>query len=97
MRRWQSGASPIPAAAQDVLDRLESEMGEAVEQTFVLATDLIAGQPVVLWRYRTQSDQDRSPHAAGLPLGAHAMLVAWTADALEAEGLPVQIEWAKPT
>lgn len=93
VRRWQSGASPIPDDAAAALQALEDAMLEAVEQAVLFATDRVAAGPVLLWRYRTQADQDRSPHAATLPLGAHAMLIAWTADALAAEGLEVAIEW----
>lgn len=94
VRRWQSGDSPIPADAAAALDQLEAAMSEAVEQALARATDHVARGPVVLWRYRTQADQDRSPHAATLPLGAYAMMIAWAAKALAAEGMDVSIQWA---
>jgi hypothetical protein len=95
IRRWQSGASPIPDNAAEAMGDLEGAMTEAVEQAQALASDMTAQGPAVLWRYRTLNDQARSPHASPLPLGAHAMLIAWTADALEAAGIETQIEWAE--
>ncbi|AGH48785.1 MULTISPECIES: helix-turn-helix domain-containing protein [Sphingomonadales] len=94
VRRWQSGATPIPADASGALESLEDAMGLAVDELVTFATDRVAKGPVLLWRYRTQAEQDRSPHARSLPLGAHAMMIAWAADALEAEGIDVDIEWA---
>lgn len=70
-------------------------MTRAVDKVVRQTTDQMAGGPVELYRYRTAEDQARSPHASSLPLGAHAMLVAWTADALEAEGFDVAIKWAR--
>lgn len=40
-----------------------------------------------------QAGVDAAPHAAGMPLGAHAILIGWTADALEAEGIETEIVW----
>jgi hypothetical protein len=94
VRRWQSGASPIPEDATEALGGLEDAMLEAVEQALRLATDMTTSAPVVLRRYRTAGDQARSPHASSLPPGAHAMMIGWAADALEAEGIATRIEWA---
>lgn len=54
-----------------------------------------AGQPVILWRYRSQDDLEWSRHAAGLPLGAYAMMIAWASDALGAEDIDVEIRWGR--
>lgn len=96
VRRWQSGATPVPVDAAAGLEALEDAMARAVDEATRHTTDKVERGPVVLWRYRTQADLDRSPHARGLPLGAHAMMIAWAADALAAEGVDVRIEWASP-
>lgn len=95
VRRWQSGAYPIPDDAEDALERLEDAMERAVDQAVKLAKAEAGRAPVVLHRYRTAEDQARSPHASSLPLGAHAMMIGWAADALAAEGVEVQIGWAE--
>ena len=38
---------------------------------------------------------DAAPHATGLPLGAHAMLIGWVADALEDDGHDVEMVWGE--
>lgn len=76
------------------LDRLEDAMQRAVDEAVALATGMTAAGPVRLTRYRTAEDQARSPHASSLPLGAHAIMIGWAADALEAEGVRVEIVWA---
>lgn len=95
LNRWQAGDYAIPQDAVDALDALEESMSDAVENVVTFATDNVESGPVILWRYRTQAVLDRSEHASGMPLGAHAMMIAWAADALAAEGIGVQIEWAK--
>ncbi|QHL91176.1 hypothetical protein GVO57_10550 [Sphingomonas changnyeongensis] len=94
VKRWQSGYSSIPTDAAAALDQLEAAMSKAVEQAVALAADHVARGPVVLWRHRTQADQDRRPHAATFPSGTHAMMIARAADALAAEGMDVSNQWA---
>lgn len=104
VRRWQSGATPIPDDAGDALEQLEDAMERAVDQAVKLAKAEAGRMPIALYRYRTAEDQARSAHASsmppgalakgGLPLGAHAMMIGWAADALAAEGVDVRIEWA---
>jgi hypothetical protein len=94
IRRWTRGVSPVPddaaLALLDLEDRMEKAVGEAVK----LAKAEAGTAPVALYRYRSVEAQTRSPHASSLPLGAHAMLIGWTADALDAEGFGVAIGWA---
>lgn len=93
VERWCSGYSDIATSAIDRLDGLESQMGAAVDQ----AVDGARRQPddtVALLRYRTQAALDASPHAAGLPLGAHAMLIGWIAEAMADLDIAVDIVWA---
>jgi transcriptional regulator with XRE-family HTH domain len=95
IRRWQNGTSPIPDDARAALKALEDAMNKAVTALVETVTNVTASGPVVLWRYRTKAEQDKSPHASSLPLGAHAMMIAWAADALEGEGIEVEIAWAE--
>jgi hypothetical protein len=84
----------IPVDAEATLRDIEERMGEAVDQAVMLAKAGAGRTPVALYRYRSVEAQMRSPHASSLPLGAHAMLIGWTADVLDAEGFDVTIEWA---
>lgn len=94
VRRWCSGERGVPDDAAEALEALEGAMLDAVENVVQIATDWMERGPVVLYRYRTAADQANSAHASTLPLGAHAMMIAWAADALEAEGIATSIEWA---
>lgn len=60
----------------------------------VNARFVVGDAPVPLIRHRTQAQLDASAHARGMPLGAHAMLVGWTADALAGAGVACQIVWS---
>ena len=94
INNWTRGQTAIPADVVAALGALEDAMAEAVENVVEIATDMTDEGPLVLWRYRTPDDQARSHHASSLPLGAHAMMIGWAADALEAEGVTCVIEWA---
>lgn len=94
VRRWQSGATPVPDDAVAVLALLEDVMLGEVDQVVSFAGDRTASGPVVLCRYRTPDQHAQSPHASILPFGAHAMMIAWAHDALESEGIEAEIEWA---
>lgn len=93
VRRWHSGAAPIPDDVRSRLDDIEDQMDRSVEALVRMYTDFVDAGPVRLTRYRTQDDLDESPHA-GLPLGAHAMMTAWVDAALAKEGVDTVIEWA---
>lgn len=92
VERWISGYSTVDDGAAQRLLALEERMAEAVEQAVALAMEQ-RPTAVALQRYRSQAAVDASPHAAGLPLGAHAILIGWTADALEDEGIGAEIAW----
>ena len=93
VERWISGYSTVDAAAAARLLGLEAAMVRAAEQAVATVQQVASGAPAVLFRYRSQAAVDASHHAAGLPLGAHAMMIGWTADALEAEGIACEIAW----
>jgi hypothetical protein len=91
VQRWIKGLSRIDPKAVARLETLENSMIISAEN----AVALIFGHagPVPLIRYRTQAAVDAAPHASGMPLGAHAILIGWTADALEDVGHEVEIVW----
>lgn len=68
-------------------------MLSAVDQITDLASE--QSSPVILWRYKSQSDENKSPHASSLPLGAHAVMTAWAYDAITSVGIDCSIEWAE--
>lgn len=92
VQRWIKNQSRISPSAIARLDELESRMNAAVEAAVAVAR---REKPDVvrLLRYRSQAAVDASPHAAGMPPGAHAILIGWKADALEAGGQAFTIEW----
>jgi transcriptional regulator with XRE-family HTH domain len=92
VERWISGYSEVAGAAADLLFDLESRMDAAVE---VVVSVVKKQKPdeITLTRYRSQAAVDASPHAAGLPLGAHGILIGWAADTLESAGHTVEIIW----
>lgn len=92
VERWISGYSGVAENASARLLDLEDRMTAAVEQAVALAS-VQKPDSVTLLRYRSQSGLDASPHAAGMPLGAHAIMIGWMADALEDEGMTVAIAW----
>lgn len=94
VNRWISGDLPLPRDATAALAQLESAMLNAVENVVDHATDMVDEGPIILWRYKSPAAQAKSPHASSLPPGAHAMLVAWAAAALEDEGVASEIHWA---
>jgi transcriptional regulator with XRE-family HTH domain len=94
IRRWVSGITPIPDDAMSALETLEDAMDEAASNAANLASQQPAGTIVTLWRYRPATDQAQSPHASSLPLGAHAIMIGWTADILETMDVPCEIHWA---
>lgn len=92
IERWINGDSEMAEEAIERLQELEDRMSAAAEQAVELAREKQAGA-VELLRYRSQQAVDASPRAAGLPLGSHAILIGWVADALEAEGVETEIVW----
>jgi hypothetical protein len=93
VERWISGYSNVSPSAVLKLDTLKKNMAVAVDGAVKLARFHDASI-VSLARYRSQGAVDASPHAAGLPLGAHAILIGWTADALQEAGFEVVIAWS---
>lgn len=60
-RRWMSGDNAIPEDVVQTLEALEERMDNAVDQMVALVqATAAAGEPVILWRYRSQDDLERS-------------------------------------
>ena len=93
VQRWIKGQSRIDPKAIARLAALENGMIDAVDRAVAMATGHTG--PVPLIRYRNQAGVDAAPHATGLPLGAHAMLIGWVADALEDDGHDVEMVWGE--
>lgn len=93
---WLNGGGE-PRDPEDVSARLrevEDIMGDLVEAIAEGVSDTAERAHVTLPRYRTQAALDASGDGRGLPLGAHAMMIAWATDDLRADGHVVSIEWA---
>ena len=94
VNNWMRGEAPIPNDAIQALALLEKQIDNAIDYIVADATDKTESGIVVLLRYRTQQAFEESQHAAQMPFGAHAILIGLTAQALEAEGIEVEIFWA---
>lgn len=93
VERWIRGYSEVNPDAVERLLALEGRMSSAVEQAVAAILSVAGGAPKTLLRYRSQAAVDASPHAAGMPLGAHAILIGWIADELNFKGADVEIAW----
>lgn len=89
VRRWCSGDRAVPDDAAEALRTLESDMTADLENVM-----RVAQRQTILRRYRTMAALARHEPAPHLPLGAHAMMIAWAAEALAEQGVDVTIEWA---
>lgn len=94
VNRWNAGALDVEADAWNDLDDLEKRMEAQVAALVDLVTDCTMAGPAPLTRYRSQEEMDASPHDCDLPLGAHAIMIAWADDQLAAQGIKTLIGWA---
>lgn len=92
VERWISGYSDVSAGAVEKLEALEDRINMAVDTALEIA-ERQKPDVVQLKRYRSQAAVEASHYAAGMPLGAHAILIGWIADALEAAGFAIEISW----
>ena len=95
VNNWIRGEAPVPLDAQLALEALELRMEDQVAALVDLITDKTMIGPEPLVRYRTQEALDDGPHACELPLGAHAMMIAWADDQLAAQGVETDIIWGE--
>lgn len=91
VRNWLNGSNPPrdPASVLARLDDLEHLMLDRVTAVVDMAAEATDAGPVILYRHREQE-----PGEDAIPNGAHAVMIQWATEALEDEGIAVQIEWA---
>lgn len=89
VRRWCTGERAVPEDAVETLRVLETDMAADLEN--ILRT---AEHRMTLTRHRSMQSLAEHEPAPHLPLGAHAMMIAWAAEALASDGVAVSIEWA---
>ena len=94
IREWQLGPVTAPVDAFAKLDELTDAMIAAAAHVVRQTSDLYDGRTIYLPRYFDREHQETNENAASIPFGAHAMLIAWTASALEEMGYDVKIVWA---
>ncbi len=93
-RKWLSGGYVVPDDVPDALAAIERIMERHVNRIVETAIENSEAGPIPLYRFRNRDDLANSLHGADLPVGAHAMTIAWAAAALTAEGIGARIEWA---
>lgn len=94
INRWINDRSPVPQDAFDALVDLEEEMDLWVSKLVKMAADMTMAGPIQIRRYRTQEHLSGSQDDIDIPLGAHAMMLAWLDYALAVEGIDTEIVWA---
>jgi transcriptional regulator with XRE-family HTH domain len=95
VNRWMRGEQPIRPDAWHSLDLLEAAMQDAADQAVEIACDATAAGPFRLPHFRSAEVMRRHYPDSPLPLGAQAMMTAWTAEALEDEGIAAEIVWVE--
>lgn len=97
---WEAGRSNVPADVAELLLKLEAQFAEATRQALDVVDEqaLKQGHPpetVRLYRYRDDAALWAArPDMRGLPVTAHASLLARVRMALLARGHAVVIEYA---
>lgn len=93
VNRWVRDEQDIRPDAWQNLDLLEAMMQAGAEDAVRVACDATAAGPYRLPHFRTAEAMRRHYPSSPLPYGAQAMMTAWTAEALEDEGIAVEIVW----
>lgn len=97
---WEAGRSAVPADVADLLMQIDAQFSEATRQALAVVDEQTAkqGQPpetVRLYRYRDdEALWQARPDMRGLPVTAHAALLAQVRLELLARGQAVTIEYA---
>lgn len=97
---WEAGRSRVPEDVAEVLLKLDAQFAEATRQALAVVDEQTVkqGQPpetVNLYRYRDDAALwEARPDMRGLPVTAHAALLARVRLALLARGQPAVIEYA---
>ena len=97
---WEAGRSPVPSDAAALILKIDGQFAEATRQALAVVDEQTEkqGQPpetVRLYRYRDDAELWQArPDMRGLPVTAHAALLARVRSALLARGQSVAIEYA---
>lgn len=95
---WEAGRSRVPDDVAELLLKLDAQFSEATRQAVVDEQTAKQGHPpevVRLYRYRDDAALwEARPDMDGLPVTAHAALLARVRLALLARGQSVAIEYA---
>ena len=97
---WEAGRSPVPADVAELILQIDAQFAEATRQALAVFDEQTArqGQPpetVRLYRYRDDAELWAArPDMRGLPVTAHAALLARVRTALQERRQDVAIEYA---
>ena len=97
---WEAGRSKVPADVAETILRIDAQFAEATRQALAVVDEQTAkqGQPpetVRLYRYRDDAELWAArPDMRGLPVTAHAALLARVRTALQERRQDVAIEYA---
>jgi DNA-binding transcriptional regulator YiaG len=97
---WEAGRSRVPDDVAELLLQIDAQFAEATRQALAVVDEQTAKQgrqpeTVRLYRYRDEAALHAArPDMAGLPVTAHASLLARVRLALLARGQVVVIEYA---
>lgn len=97
---WEAGRSPVPSDVAALILKIDGQFAEATRQALAVVDEQTEkqGQPpetVRLYRYRDDAELWQArPDMRGLPVTAHAALLARVRSALLARGQSVAIEYA---
>lgn len=97
---WEAGRTRVPDDVAEIITRIDAQFTEATRQALAVVDEKTAkqGRPpetVTLYRYRDDAALwEARPDMAGLPVTAHAALLARVRLALIERGQPVTIDYA---
>lgn len=97
---WEAGRSRVPDDVAELILRIDAQFAEATRQALAVVDEQTAAQghppeTVRLYRYRDDAELWQArPDMRGLPVTAHAALLARVRSALLARGQAVAIEYA---
>lgn len=97
---WEAGRSPVPADVAALILQIDAQFAEATRQSLAVVDEQTEkqGQPpetVRLYRYRDDAALWAArPDMRGLPVTAHAALLARVRLALQDRGQAAEIEYA---
>lgn len=94
VNRWIREEQDIRPDAWQSLGALESLMVTGMEDAVGIAREVVTAGPFRLLHFRNLEAMRRHYPDTPLPYGAHTMMTSWIAEALEEEGIAVEIVWA---